>query len=138
MSSDKLCAFIIVIVACLHPITATESYRCFQANAGLSSGCSIPLFDIFPYKNAFTPSCQRHDICYGCASKFSKSRLYCDNLFLQDMLNVCNRMSFLKKAGCKYFARSVYYNAVRVGGFLLFKRTPKTECNQDWVPSCFP
>ncbi|OPL32700.1 hypothetical protein AM593_00021, partial [Mytilus galloprovincialis] len=39
------------------------------------------------------------------ASKFSKSRLYCDNLFLQDMLNVCNRMSFLKKAGCKYFAR---------------------------------
>ncbi|XP_063406408.1 uncharacterized protein LOC134690368 [Mytilus trossulus] len=136
--ASRLCAVILVTIACLQPILTAENYRCFRANRGLSSGCSIPLFKKFPYKRSFTPPCQRHDICYGCARKFGKSRFYCDNLFLRDMLKVCNRMSFLKRVGCKHFARRVYYKAVRTAGALFFSRTPKSECNRSWVRSCFP
>ncbi|XP_071144211.1 uncharacterized protein [Mytilus edulis] len=136
--ASRFCAVLLVTIVCLQPILTAENYRCFQANTGLSSGCSIPIFKKFPYKELFTPSCQRHDICYGCATKFSKTRLYCDDLFLKDMLKVCDSMSFWKKAGCRYTARFVYYEAVRIAGSLFFKRTPKSECNQFWVHTCFP
>ncbi|VDI52925.1 Hypothetical predicted protein [Mytilus galloprovincialis] len=111
----RLSAVILIIISFLRPIITAESKRCFQSNAGLSSGCSIPLFKKFPYKKNFTPSCQRHDICYNCAAKFSKSRKYCDSLFLTDMKKVCNRMKLLKKVACRGFAR-IYHSAVRVGG----------------------
>ena len=72
------------------------------------------------------------------ATMFSNTRFYCDDLFLKDMLKVCDGMSVWKKAGCIYFARRVYYKAVRIAGSLFFKRTPKSECNQFWVHTCFP
>lgn len=62
----RVCAVILVIISCL--VLTTESNRCFQANEGLSEGCSIPLLKKFPYKTSFTPPCQRHDICYRCVS----------------------------------------------------------------------
>ena len=33
-----------------------------------ANGCSVPLGINAPYKNDFTPACNKHDICYGCVS----------------------------------------------------------------------
>ncbi|XP_063405622.1 conodipine-P2-like [Mytilus trossulus] len=137
MNFVRLVAVILSILSCLRPIITAESKHCFQTNKGLSNGCSIPLFKKFPYKEDFTPSCQRHDICYNCAVKFSKSRKYCDSLFLDDMKKVCNSITDLRKIACKGFAR-LYHRAIRVGGRLFFEKTAKSECSQTWVRSCFP
>lgn len=32
------------------------------------NGCSTPLWLPVPFKKAFTPSCNRHDVCYRCVS----------------------------------------------------------------------
>ncbi len=34
-----------------------------------ANGCSVPLGMTAPYKEQFTPACNKHDICYGCVSK---------------------------------------------------------------------
>lgn len=44
-----------------HPTRICEADR--QAN-----GCSVPLGIEAPFKRQFTPSCNKHDICYGCVS----------------------------------------------------------------------
>ncbi|XP_063406103.1 uncharacterized protein LOC134690060 [Mytilus trossulus] len=133
----RLCAVILVIIACLQPIIAYVSNRCFQSNRGLSHGCNLSILRRFPYNNAFVKPCNRHNICYRCGSKFSKTRLYCDHIFLHDMLEVCKRMPYLRIARCKSYAGRVYYKAVRVGGLFFFRKTPKYECSQRWVRSCF-
>lgn len=33
-----------------------------------TNGCSVPLGINAPYKEDFTPACNKHDICYGCVS----------------------------------------------------------------------
>ena len=40
-----------------------------------ANGCSIPFGLSFTYKTLFTPSCNRHDICYGCVSLIMQKRL---------------------------------------------------------------
>ena len=35
-----------------------------------ANGCSVPLGMNAPYKDQFTPACNKHDICYGCVSIF--------------------------------------------------------------------
>ncbi len=34
-----------------------------------ANGCSVPLGMAAPYKEQFTPACNKHDICYGCVSE---------------------------------------------------------------------
>jgi len=75
-------------------------------------GCSIPFGLYFPYKHSFTPSCNRHDVCYY---RERLSRKTCDKTFYRNMLHRCSRMGAFKKFFCRRFA-GVYYRAVRIGG----------------------
>ncbi|VDI81735.1 Hypothetical predicted protein [Mytilus galloprovincialis] len=133
----RLSAVFLIIISYLRPIITVESKRCFQPNPGLSNGCSIPFGIELKFKINFTPACQRHDICYTCASKFAKSREYCDSLFLKDMQKVCNMIEVAKREECNNYANT-YHTGVQVGGERSFMKTAKCQCNQKWVPSCFP
>lgn len=37
------------------------------------NGCTIPLKKPFFYKNAFTPACDKHDVCYFCVSRLENT-----------------------------------------------------------------
>jgi len=52
-------------------------------------GCSIP--GGLPYfdKKTFTPSCNRHDICYHCGVSYSHNKTICDALFFTNMMGAC-------------------------------------------------
>ncbi|CAG5116125.1 unnamed protein product [Candidula unifasciata] len=58
------------------------------------SGCSIPFGLNFFYKKRFTPSCNRHDICYSCAVAYNMTRATCDRAFRHDTTTAC-RNDFL-------------------------------------------
>ncbi|XP_059164868.1 uncharacterized protein LOC131947645 [Physella acuta] len=53
-------------------------------------GCSIPFGLPFFYKGLFTPSCDRHDICYHCGVAFNISRTTCDLTFRYNTLKACD------------------------------------------------
>nr|KAG5712215.1 hypothetical protein BaRGS_014565 [Batillaria attramentaria] len=57
-----------------------------------ANGCSIPFNMNYFYKDLFTPSCNKHDICYGCGAKFGVSRASCDNKFRQNMASACSTL----------------------------------------------
>ncbi|EDO30640.1 predicted protein [Nematostella vectensis] len=42
-----------------------------------------------PFQKQFTPSCNKHDICYGCGHHYNWTRDLCDDAFLSDMKNTC-------------------------------------------------
>jgi len=52
-------------------------------------GCSIP--GGLPYfdKKTFTPSCNRHDICYHCGVSYGHNKTLCDTLFFTNMMGAC-------------------------------------------------
>ena len=55
---------VLAVVLSMVAVTAVYGDMCdLYAN-----GCSIPFGLSFTYKTLFTPSCNRHDICYGCVS----------------------------------------------------------------------
>ncbi|VDI71240.1 Hypothetical predicted protein, partial [Mytilus galloprovincialis] len=73
--------------------------------------------------------------------KFMKDRLYCDELFLDDMRERCNekyKSRRLRRCTCRITARTVYYKAVREFGGSKYQQTPKAKCQQSWANSCFP
>lgn len=42
-----------------------------HAPSGAVDGCSVPLLH-FDYEAQFTPSCNKHDVCYDCVRTLSK------------------------------------------------------------------
>ncbi|ESO98366.1 hypothetical protein LOTGIDRAFT_159171 [Lottia gigantea] len=56
------------------------------------NGCSIPFGLPLPFKQKFTPSCYKHDVCYFCGAARDISRLRCDAKFLTDMENACREI----------------------------------------------
>lgn len=43
-----------------------------HAPSGAVDGCSVPLLH-FDYEAQFTPSCNKHDVCYDCVRTLSKN-----------------------------------------------------------------
>ncbi|KAK7485221.1 hypothetical protein BaRGS_00023472 [Batillaria attramentaria] len=108
-----------------------------------ANGCST--FDLdLPYKDRFTPSCNKHDICYYCGADRGLSRECCDDEFRDNMKKSCDTLdNFLTKTACKASAES-YYAAARAGGGMSgFRRDcedrlPPSWCNETWVSACLP
>eukprot|EP00112_Aurelia_sp_Birch-Aquarium-sp1_P007971 Seg187.12 transcript_id=Seg187.12/GoldUCD/mRNA.D3Y31 product="Conodipine-M alpha chain" protein_id=Seg187.12/GoldUCD/D3Y31 len=57
-----------------------------------ANGCSVPLGMNAPYKDQFTPACNKHDICYGCGHHYNWSRTQCDKSFHEDMNTICKQL----------------------------------------------
>ncbi|XP_005092852.1 uncharacterized protein LOC101852004 [Aplysia californica] len=53
------------------------------------NGCSIPFGLPFVYKQTFTPSCNRHDVCYQCGIAYDIPRSLCDTSFRDNMRGAC-------------------------------------------------
>ncbi|GFR97777.1 conopeptide [Elysia marginata] len=56
-----------------------------------TNGCTT-LFR-FPFQKEFTPSCNRHDICYGCAVAYGLTRKNCDEALLRNVVPTCEPFS---------------------------------------------
>ncbi|VDI09164.1 Hypothetical predicted protein, partial [Mytilus galloprovincialis] len=103
------------------------AYRCYHY--GHANGCSIevkgkslPYF----YKRKFTPSCNKHDICYSCANTYHVNRLYCDRKFYYNMMNACKNNYV-----CKLFPLD-YYTAVKAFGKSHFPAKSPSWCRDYW------
>ncbi|XP_048240113.1 conodipine-P1-like [Haliotis rufescens] len=95
-------------------------------------GCTT-VVEWVPFKDRFTPSCNRHDICYGCGAKFGKSRLWCDDVFKKNMMKTCPGLLFADT--CEETA-VLYYKAAHNFGVNHYRETPKAWCEEEWVKSC--
>jgi hypothetical protein len=90
---------------------------------GIGDGCSVYAGQYIPniaaFKGAFTPSCDRHDLCY---STLGTDLDGCDNTFLSDMRSACRSSFNPLWAGPLYLAcldtANQYYLAVRAHGAL--------------------
>ncbi|KAK3743876.1 hypothetical protein RRG08_048504 [Elysia crispata] len=58
-----------------------------------ANGCSSPFNLDFPFKKEFTPSCNRHDMCYGCAVAYGLTKADCDAGLLLDTIKTCKEIS---------------------------------------------
>ncbi|ESO98368.1 hypothetical protein LOTGIDRAFT_159173 [Lottia gigantea] len=102
------------------------------------NGCSIPFGLPLPFKQKFTPSCYKHDVCYFCGAARAISRSRCDAKFLTDMENACRGIGNSQdREKCSKWANR-YKGAVRLGGFLYYKKKPKNWCSESWVSGCLP
>lgn len=59
-----------VLLGLLTVSVSASDYCQEHAPAGAVNGCSVPLLH-FQYEPQFTPSCNKHDICYHCVSIFN-------------------------------------------------------------------
>jgi len=65
---------------------------CYRTDVDPSlDGCSVPFGLPFPFKRLFTPSCNRHDICYRCGMTFGLSQRGCDLWFKDDTYRSCEK-----------------------------------------------
>ncbi|KAL8599114.1 hypothetical protein ACOMHN_007830 [Nucella lapillus] len=111
-----------------------------------ANGCSIPFGCPFIYKETFTPSCNRHDMCYGCGADYGISKDDCDTNFLHEMTKACfsarrrRLISRDKRNICSSMATTLYYEAAHWFGQSHFEEAGKTEtyCAEAWVQSCLP
>ncbi|ESP01839.1 hypothetical protein LOTGIDRAFT_176428 [Lottia gigantea] len=102
------------------------------------NGCSIPFGLPLPFKQKFTPSCYKHDVCYFCGAARAISRSRCDAKFLTDMENACRGIGNSQdREKCSKWANR-YKGAVRLGGVLYYKKKPKNWCSESWVSGCLP
>ncbi|BFZ19844.1 hypothetical protein BsWGS_22883 [Bradybaena similaris] len=81
-------SFLLALLASGSGISAKATDICYRYDA---NGCSIPFDLYFFYKKCFTPSCNRHDICYSCGVAYNITRATCDWSFRRDMINTCRR-----------------------------------------------
>lgn len=58
-----------ILLGLLTVSVSASDYCQEHAPAGVVNGCSVPLLH-FQYEPQFTPSCNKHDICYHCVSTF--------------------------------------------------------------------
>ncbi|XP_067675719.1 uncharacterized protein [Haliotis asinina] len=107
-----------------------EDIVCGDCTGGEVNGCTANL-PLGLYKKSFTSSCNRHDVCYMCGSKFGKSRSWCDWRFLQNMLSTCSTWDIL----CHGHAHC-YFIAVLVFGAFFYHDSPVTWCDDSWIEPC--
>lgn len=58
-----------------------------RAPAGHVNGCSVPSFLPHPFIRVFTPSCDKHDVCYDCVSTAMLYSYWC--MGIQSILLAC-------------------------------------------------
>ncbi|XP_022294591.1 conodipine-P3-like [Crassostrea virginica] len=104
-----------------------------HAPSGAVDGCSVPLLH-FDYEAQFTPSCNKHDVCYDCGHRFGFDRSACDHLFLTHMLATCSG-SKKRLINCQHSAE-LFFSAVRVGAYFHYHETAPAYCTESWVHQC--
>uniref|UniRef100_W4VS19 Conodipine_Vc3 prepropeptide n=1 Tax=Conus victoriae TaxID=319920 RepID=W4VS19_CONVC len=124
--------------------------------AQYANGCSVPLHMPLFYKTLFTPSCNRHDVCYRCGAKYGISKDTCDSAFLHHMEAACavhdasrrhislqsssssSASHLQKRSACTVFAKDVFYEAVHIFGGLFYHDVDGTAsfCSEPTAVSC--
>ncbi|XP_071115126.1 uncharacterized protein [Haliotis cracherodii] len=122
-SMKSLTAMAVVYAALTSPVSSGD-----KCAGGDVNGCTT-LFKWVPYQSTFRSSCNRHDVCYACGSKYFKSQEECDKAFKTNMKAECSNFS------CKLWA-NLYYLAVRTFGRFYYKDPHKTWCGQAWILNC--
>ncbi|KAK3743875.1 hypothetical protein RRG08_048503, partial [Elysia crispata] len=54
-----------------------------------ANGCTYLPHLSFPFMKDFTPACNRHDMCYGCAITYGLTRKDCDDALLRNTVQTC-------------------------------------------------
>ncbi|XP_046353078.2 conodipine-P2-like [Haliotis rufescens] len=130
------------VVLCAAVLTVVTSQSC----ASRSNGCSIPYNLPYFFKTRFTPSCDKHDVCYECASYYGRTKNDCDGMLFNGANRVCSSMrkrfivsvlTAAEKEFCKAISLS-YYEAVSHFGGSHFPSSSASWCSQSWVRSCMP
>ncbi|CAL1540102.1 unnamed protein product [Lymnaea stagnalis] len=67
---------------------STKNDTCYRYDV---DGCSIPFQLPFFFKDLFTHSCARHDICYHCGVSYLIGRATCDLSFRNDTTTSCKK-----------------------------------------------
>ncbi|PVD21309.1 hypothetical protein C0Q70_19482 [Pomacea canaliculata] len=137
---------VLVALGLISVIVGSEERRKRDVCTDHSNGCSIPGNLPFFYKATFTPSCDRHDVCYRCGAMAGISRSQCDSYFHANMLRACaaiarrrDALSREERSACTS-AAEVYYSAVHLAGALFYKNAGSTEpyCTTSLIHSCVP
>eukprot|EP00745_Piridium_sociabile_P034831 TRINITY_DN60154_c0_g3_i1.p1 TRINITY_DN60154_c0_g3~~TRINITY_DN60154_c0_g3_i1.p1 ORF type:complete len:148 (+),score=12.05 TRINITY_DN60154_c0_g3_i1:93-536(+) len=144
LTVPRASAAVAVLVAVGMFLMAVPVAEAQDACANHADGCSIPWGLNFFYKRKFTPSCNRHDICYGCGAAYGFSRSSCDTKFLNNMNAACGNdrgrrhASLEKRSTCTAMARGIYYKAVHVFGRSHYRNRGDTEyyCHYGFVRGC--
>ncbi|XP_062619075.1 conodipine-P3-like [Saccostrea cucullata] len=124
------CLYLSLLVAI---VSAVQYDYCKQhAPAGAVNGCSLPPLVHFNYEYQFTPSCNKHDICYHCGHHYGITRSDCDHKFLHNMLATCSRKRLLN---CQHSA-DAFFGAVRTAGGLFYRTEVPHYCTESWVHNC--
>ncbi|XP_048770866.2 uncharacterized protein LOC125677000 [Ostrea edulis] len=119
---------------CLLAVTVSASDYCLEhAPDGAVNGCSVPPLVHFNYETQFTPSCNKHDICYHCGYHYGITRTDCDHKFLHNMLASC--ISKKRLLNCQHSA-DAFFAAVRTAGGLFYRTDTPHYCNEAWVRHC--
>jgi hypothetical protein len=117
---------IIILIVIISVLWAIVVYAKEETPSLVGMGCSVPTFvknsNTFKMKEAsqdFQPACVIHDYCYRCGScTYGKKKIYCDQQFKQNMLELCDSNSDPNK--CKKKA-NLFYWAVRLFGYSAYK-----------------
>ncbi|XP_048753648.1 uncharacterized protein LOC125664893 [Ostrea edulis] len=114
-----------------------------RAPAGHVNGCSVPSFLPHPFIRVFTPSCDKHDVCYDCAVRHGINRKQCDESFHREMNTACSErrkrflFNSLRDEACRLSAQ-LYFDAVRLAGATHFLHYSPEYCEEQWVKQCLP
>nr|XP_011438353.2 uncharacterized protein LOC105335906 [Crassostrea gigas] len=121
-----------VLLGLLTVSVSASDYCQEHAPAGAVNGCSVPLLH-FQYEPQFTPSCNKHDICYHCGHHFGITRSQCDHKFLNNMKATC--VSKKRLINCQHSAEA-FFAAVRTAGGLFYMSDTPHYCIESWVRHC--
>eukprot|EP00111_Clytia_hemisphaerica_P019639 TCONS_00057938-protein len=111
--------------------------KCERQVNGCGSGFteSVPLL----FRDKFTSSCNKHDVCYDCGFARNWTRSDCDNTLYQDAVDACECaypgfLASAERLACREMAESIYM-AVRVFSESYFSTHIKDFCLNDCVLS---
>ncbi|KAK3780504.1 hypothetical protein RRG08_012460 [Elysia crispata] len=131
--------FALLTLLSLSSAASTPSDPCDREDA---NGCTTLPYTHFPFQKDFTPSCNRHDMCYGCAAKFGLTRKDCDDALLRNVVQTCRALSTpnsqdsQQKNGFFSFARKIRNFALtktckEVNSLLRGQNEAEVECKNN-------
>ncbi|KAL8566325.1 hypothetical protein ACOMHN_050443 [Nucella lapillus] len=145
------------VCALLTAVTMVSVVSGADPCAQFANGCSTPLHLPMVYKTRFTPSCNKHDVCYRCGAKYGISKATCDTNFLHNMAAACSAhdavrrdlfssssssssSSVQKRSACSVVAKDFFYAAVHLFGGFFYHDVAEVEsyCSQPTAMSCLP
>ncbi|NOX20275.1 MAG: hypothetical protein GXO99_03305 [Nitrospirae bacterium] len=96
----------------------------------LQSGWNDPLVpDEKPGGYSFVKPCSNHDKCYRSCGR---SKVECDNIFFNDMKEVCQNLNGLWYYDCISTAQLYYYAVTIFGGPAYNKAQKHCRCEESW------